>query len=73
MFGMLQGLPETMAVSISEALALYNLTAVQVGDRRGFPLMRETSLRPQSHNGSAPLAQHIALLTEPVAFSTCCC
>ena len=26
----LQGIPETMAVSVGEALALYNLTAVQV-------------------------------------------
>ncbi len=29
---MMQGVPETTAVSYSEALALYNLTAVQVSD-----------------------------------------
>ena len=31
----LQGLPETTEVTISEALALYSLTAVQVSIRQG--------------------------------------
>lgn len=66
---LLQGLPETVAVSVSEALALYNLTAVQVGDRR-LCAHCGTSPQPQQ-NVSALLVQHAAFSMETVAQSTC--